>query len=92
MSLASWQTSAVNLGTANATPIVAQVATGTLASIVSVTLSGDYARAADPAYPVCDAGSRAYLSSPQTIPEGTVLEVYSDEAAALVAGGAASYT
>ena len=91
MTLASWQSSAIRTGMVGVTPIVAQVSSGSLAVVARVTLSANYVRAPDPAYPICDAGSRAYLAAPQTIPSGTVLNLYSDEAAALVAAGAASY-
>lgn len=91
MTLAAWQTFAIKLGMVGSTPIIAEANTATLAEIVRVTLSASYARAADPAYPIADAGSRAYLESPQTIPSGTTLELYSDEGAALVAAGAAAY-
>ena len=84
----------VALGLVGSTPIVAQSNSATLASRVAVTLSADYVRSAPPGYPNPNAGvasSSSLTASPQTISSGTTMKLFSCEAAALVAAGAATY-
>ena len=83
----------VNLGTANAVAIIAQVDTGTLAKAATVTLTQAYSRNPPPDYPVCNAGSAGnpLAMSSFTFAAGATLTLFSDEAAALVAAGAATY-
>jgi hypothetical protein len=86
----------VTYGTVSGTPIVGNVNSATLqAALVWVTLSADYVRSPDPGYPVALPGQAVTASltdAPQTIPNGTRLQLYSDESAALVAAAAASYS
>jgi hypothetical protein len=85
----------VQTGLVGATPIIAQFNSATLASKVFVTLSSNYARNAPQSYPRPDAGAAtatSLLASPQTILSGTRLQLYSDEASALVTGGFASFS
>lgn len=84
----------VNLGTANLVAIVAQVNAGTLAQTAKVLLSQSYQRNPPPDYPVCNAGSAGnpLAMSSFTFAAGATLTLFSDEAAALVAAGAATYT
>jgi hypothetical protein len=63
--------------------------------IVYVTLSANYARKTPGGYPVPPYPglvASSLTASPQTIPSGTRLELFADEAAALVAAGAAAYS
>ena len=83
----------VLLGVAGGVPIVAQVNSATMAQLVGVQLSQAYVRNPPPGYPVPQTGGAVpeLLAFPGTIPAGTTLTLFSDEAAALVAAGAASY-
>jgi hypothetical protein len=83
----------IQLGMVGATQIVAQTNVATLATTAAVTLQANYARNPPPAYPTPEAGSAwpNILAFAGTIPAGTTITVFSDEAAALVAAGAASY-
>lgn len=63
--------------------------------LVYVTLSSNYARAPVAGYPDPSPGAGAgnsWTAFAQTIPSGTRLQLWTDEAAALVAAGAASYS
>jgi hypothetical protein len=85
----------VQTGLVGATPIIAQVNSATLASKIFVTLSSNYNRAPPPAYPDPNAGRAIFVSLTayaQTIASGTRLQLFSDEAAALVGAGAAAYS
>lgn len=87
----------INYGTVDGTPIVGQVNVGTLtAQRVRVTLGGTaYVRAPPLGYPDPNPGLGAQPSltnHPQTIAEGTTLTLFSDQSAALVDAGAASYS
>jgi hypothetical protein len=82
-------------GAVGATPIVAQVNSATLAAKRFVTLSQDYQRAPAPGYPNPNEGAAVATSKtafPQLILSGTRFQVFSDEAASLVAAGAAAYS
>ncbi len=86
----------VTYGTVGGVPFTGNVNSATLASKLFVTLGGTpYVRNPPPGYPDPNPGV-AISSSPtayaQTIPGGTRLALYSDEAAALVAASAASYS
>ena len=73
--------------------IIAQVSTGSLAQMATVTLSAPYNRQPAPGYPTPDAGSPAnpLALSQYSFTTGSTLTLFSDEAAALVAAGAAAY-
>ena len=83
----------VQTGMVGGAPIIAAVNCATLARLRTVTLSADYARAPDPGYPNPNPGGEVptLTAAPQTIPAGTTLALFSDEADALVAAGAANY-
>jgi hypothetical protein len=86
----------VTFGTVGATSITGNVNSATLASTRFVTLGGTaYVRAPPPAYPDPNPGvaiASSLTAYPQTIAGGTRLQLFSDEAAALVAASAASYS
>jgi hypothetical protein len=85
----------IQYGLVGSTPITGSVNSGTLASTRFVTLSEDFIRSPPPAYPDANAGAHVSTSptaSPQTIPSGTRLQLFSDEASALVNAGAANYS
>ena len=86
--------SAITYGMVGATKITGNVSPDTLASKVSATIGGTaYVRSVPGGYPDPNAGSNPSTSKtayPQTIPNGTVVTLFSDEKAALVAHGAAS--
>jgi hypothetical protein len=81
-------------GKVGATPITGNCNSATLAKLQTVTLGATaYVRSTPPGYPRPDAGaaiSSSLYAYPQTIPGGTQITVYSDEAASLIAAGAAS--
>jgi hypothetical protein len=81
-------------GSVGGVPIAGNCIAGTLSVKQSVTLGATaYNRAPPLDYPRPDAGapvSTSRLAYPQTIPGGTTITVFEDEAAALVAAGAAS--
>ncbi len=79
------------LGTANGQSIIAVSGLSNSWQRQTVTLLTGYTRNA-PSWPDANAGSFVATDPtayPQTIPAGTVLTVYSIEAAALIAAGAA---
>jgi hypothetical protein len=85
----------VTYGTVGATPITGNVNSATLGAKRFVTLSASYARHVPPGYPNPNEGaavSTSLTASPQTIASGKRLQLFSDEAAALVSLGAASYS
>jgi hypothetical protein len=87
----------ITYGTVSGTPIVGDVNVGTLtAQRVYVTIGGTaYVRAPPGGYPDPNPGLGAQASLtafPQTIAPSTRVLLFSDEAAALVAASAASYS
>ena len=85
----------ITYGTVSGSPITGNVNSATLASKVFITLSANYARAVPPGYPRADAGAAiatSLLAFPQTIAGGTRLQLFSDEAQALVTAGAAAFS
>ena len=84
----------ITYGTVGATTITGNVNSATLAAKQTVTLGmTDFVRSPPPGYPRPDAGAAVATSLyafAQTIPGGTVITVFSDEASALIAAGAAS--
>jgi hypothetical protein len=81
-------------GTVNGSPIAGACNSGTLAKTQSVTLGATaYVRSVPAGYPRPDEGapvSSSLYAFPQTIAGGTRITVFSDEAAALIAAGAAT--
>ena len=86
----------ITYGTVGGVSITGNMNSATLASMRFVTLGATaYVRAPPPAYPDPGAGeaiASSLTASAQTIPGGTRLALFSDEAAALVAASAASYS
>lgn len=86
----------VQTGMVGATPIVAQVNSATLASLRYVTIGGTpYVRSPPPGYADPNAGvaiATSLTAFAQTIPASTRLQLYSDEAQALVTAGAAAFS
>ena len=82
----------ITYGTVNGSPISGYANAGTW-GLVYVTLSANYARNPPGDYPVPPFPgplTSSLVASPQTILSGTRLQVFADEAAALVTAGAAS--
>ena len=81
-------------GSVSGTPIAGYVNADMLKVKQSVTLNANYARNPPPTYTYnANAGApvaSSFTSHPQTIPSGTTITVFSDEAAALIAAGFAS--
>jgi hypothetical protein len=93
--MTSLNTLPTRLGSVGATQIIAEVNSATLAAKRFVTLTANYARHPAPEYPDPNAGAAIATSLtafPQTIASGKRVQLFSDEVAALVGAGAASYS
>lgn len=86
--------SPIQLGTVAGAPIIAEVDSASLAVTRKITLSQTYDRAPPSDYPTANPGSPGNLlaQSAAVFAPGAVLTLFSDEAAALVAAGAAAYS
>jgi hypothetical protein len=84
----------ITYGTVSGSPIAGYANAGTW-QLVYVTLSANYARKPPGDYPVPPYPgpvTASLTAFPQTIPNGTRLQLFADEAAALVTAGAAAYS
>ncbi len=84
----------ITYGAVGGSPISGYANAGTW-RLVYVTLNANYARKPPGDYPVppCPGPVSSSLTAfPQTVPGGTRLQLFADEAAALVGAGAATYS
>jgi hypothetical protein len=82
-------------GTANSQAITFTAGAFEFSQTRYVTLSSSYVRAPTLHYPDANAGKNPRTNptnGPQTIPAGTRVQLYSAEAAAIVAAGAGTYS
>jgi hypothetical protein len=92
----AYSTLPVTYGTVNGSAITGQVNAATLdATKVHVTLSQNYVRNPPAGYPDANPGvapGTSLTGWPQTVSSGSRILLFTDEAAALVAAGAAAYS
>ncbi len=82
-------------GTINSVSVVSTLDASGFASTRFITLSNDYARSIPPGYPDPNAGSevsKRLTQTARTITNGTRLQFFAHEAAAIVAAGGGAYS
>ena len=92
---ANMQQTTLAHGQIGATPISSTFDASGFATTRFVTLSGNYARLIPPGYPEPNCGcevSKRLTATPQTIPNGSRVQFFAHEAAAIVAAGGGAYS